>query len=178
MNDSFYEDLEGFHAGPEEKIKKHASPTTRLRHHKNSTVEHKDMIRKSLKRNSDYSLTYCLSPDKAYVVESEGGELNYEEAYTNKNKFVSKVLNRDDTETIVKRKSIAPEVLGFETKRVSVLDTEHDHLGTHRKSLGMMQTVKRRSMSMASLSSQASQRKSMITKSQSFVAPSVSGLEA
>lgn len=89
QRDSFYEDMEGFYAGDDDKpMKKHASPTTRLRQHKDSTVEHKDMIRKSLRTSADYSLTYCLNPDKAYVVEPEGGELNYDEAYVNKNKFV------------------------------------------------------------------------------------------
>jgi len=110
-----------------------------------------------------------LSPDKAYVVEPEGGELNYEEAYANKNKFIAKVHNRDDTETIVKRKSIHADVPNIgTTKRVSVLDTSHGELSTQRKSLGMMQTVKRKSMSLASfdsMSEQASARKSMITSS-------------
>ena len=136
--------------GPADKAKKHISPTTRLRHHKDSTVEHKDMIRKSLKRSSDYSLTYCLSPDKAYVVEPEGGELNYEEAYANKKKFEQKVHNRDDTVTNVKRKSLHADSIYGEVKAVAVLDTAHGDLSTQRKSLGMMQTTKRKSMSVAS----------------------------
>jgi len=158
--------MEGFYDGEEKPMKKHISPTTRLRQHKDSTVEHKDMIRKSLKQGSDYSLTYCLSPDKAYVVEPEGGELNYEEAYKNKNRFVSKVLNRDDTETIVKRKSIHGETAFGDVKRVEVLDSTHGDTLHARKSLGSMQTVKRKSMSVASFdnfSEQAAARRSVLT---------------
>jgi len=51
-------------------------------------------------------------------------------------------------------------------KRVEVLDSAHGELSTHRKSLGSMQTVKRKSMSVASFenfSEQAAARKSVLT---------------
>lgn len=35
----------------------------------------------------DYSLTYCTSPGKSYVIEPQGGELNYNLAQKNPLKF-------------------------------------------------------------------------------------------
>jgi hypothetical protein len=52
---------------------------------KDATWKHKGHFEKKLRRTQDYSLTYCTSPDKAYVIEPHGGELNYDEAYKKPN---------------------------------------------------------------------------------------------
>jgi hypothetical protein len=49
--------------------KKHKSPTKRLISHKNSTVDHKTRISKTMNKG-EYSQTYCISPGKSYVVEA------------------------------------------------------------------------------------------------------------
>ena len=36
-----------------------------------------------MKSKKDYQLVYCTSPDKAYVIEPHGGEINYELAKQN-----------------------------------------------------------------------------------------------
>lgn len=64
-----------FKRGPDDE--KHASPTKRLIKHKNSTFEHKQVMKDNIQRQ-DYSMTYCPQPGKSYVVEPHGGELNYE----------------------------------------------------------------------------------------------------
>jgi hypothetical protein len=48
-------------------------------------------------------LTYCTSPDKAYVIEPHGGELNYDEAYKKPNEFFKKVMSQDITEHKVRK---------------------------------------------------------------------------
>jgi hypothetical protein len=66
--------------------KKHESPTRRLISLKNSTFEHKKVMHDNIQRG-DYSLTYCSSPGKSYVIEPHGGELNYDLVQKNPRKF-------------------------------------------------------------------------------------------
>ena len=66
---------------------KHDSPTKRLISHKNSTTEHKKALSKAVRPTNDYSLTYCSSPGRSYIIEPHGGELNYKLADKNLNKF-------------------------------------------------------------------------------------------
>ena len=73
-------------------VKKHDSPTRRLMDMKEATWKHKSHFQNTLRRTQDYSLTYCTSPDKAYVIEPHGGELNYDEAYKKPNAFYKKVM--------------------------------------------------------------------------------------
>jgi hypothetical protein len=74
---------------------KHDSPTRRLRDMKDSTVEKKQHLQGTLRRTQDYQLTYCPSPDRAYVIEPAGGELDYDLAYKNPLKFIDSVLAQD-----------------------------------------------------------------------------------
>ena len=78
--------------GPE---RKHKSPTRRLINHKDSTWAHKQKIRDSGLQKGEYSQTYCISPGKSYVIEAQGGELPYDMAESNPQKFYSRVLNQD-----------------------------------------------------------------------------------
>jgi hypothetical protein len=70
---------------------------------KESCWKHKTHFKDTLRRNQDYSLTYCTSPDKAYVIEPHGGELNYDEAYKKPNEFFKKVMSQDITEHKVRK---------------------------------------------------------------------------
>lgn len=70
--------------GPDDK--KHASPTKRLISLKNTTADHKKVMKDNFKRE-EYSLTYCSSPGKSYIIEPHGGELNYALAEKNPLKF-------------------------------------------------------------------------------------------
>jgi hypothetical protein len=70
--------------GPDDK--KHSSPTKRLIKHKNTTFEHKKVMSDNIDKG-DYTLTYCPSPGKSYVIEPHGGEINYKLAEKNPRKF-------------------------------------------------------------------------------------------
>ena len=84
--------LDGFYMpGPE---RKHRSPTKRLIQHKDSTWSHKARIQTGI-RKGEYSQTYCISPGKSYVIEAQGGELDYELAASSPQKFYSTVLHQD-----------------------------------------------------------------------------------
>eukprot|EP00350_Pseudokeronopsis_sp_OXSARD2_P000354 CAMPEP_0170562008 /NCGR_PEP_ID=MMETSP0211-20121228/58220_1 /TAXON_ID=311385 /ORGANISM="Pseudokeronopsis sp., Strain OXSARD2" /LENGTH=74 /DNA_ID=CAMNT_0010878309 /DNA_START=149 /DNA_END=373 /DNA_ORIENTATION=- len=50
----------------------------------------------------DYSLTYCPSPGKSYVIEPHHGEINYKLADKNPKKFYDNVLNEDITKHAVR----------------------------------------------------------------------------
>lgn len=91
LNDNFYEVMEQVVSKPD----KHDSPTRRLRDMKDSTVEKKQHLQGTLRRTQDYQLTYCPSPDRAYVIEPAGGELDYDLAYKNPLKFIDSVLAQD-----------------------------------------------------------------------------------
>ena len=71
--------------------KKHKSPTKRLISLKNSTVDHKQMISTGINK-SGYSQTYCIAPGKSYVIEPQGGELDYTLAEKSPTKFYTQVL--------------------------------------------------------------------------------------
>merc|ERR1719326_515001 len=82
---------------------------------KESTWKHKSHFQNTLRRTQDYSLTYCTSPDKAYVIEPHGGELNYDEAYKKPNQFYQKVMEQDITEHKVRK---SKEVIAQNRARV------------------------------------------------------------
>lgn len=91
LNGSVDELLDGYYMpGPE---RKHKSPVRRLIQHKNSTTLHKQKIVDDGLQKGSYSQTYCISPGKSYVIEAQGGELPYEMADKNPEKFYSIVLN-------------------------------------------------------------------------------------
>lgn len=82
--------------------KKHDSPTRRLMNQKDAACSNKSVINTQLNTGAKYSLTYCPSPDRAYVVEPHRGELNYDQAYKNLDKFYTKVMNQDITKHTIK----------------------------------------------------------------------------
>lgn len=53
----------------------------------------KNVINSQLNTGNGYKLTYCPSPDKSYVVEPHQGELDYDKARKNLDKFYKKVMN-------------------------------------------------------------------------------------
>jgi hypothetical protein len=64
---------------------------------KESCFKHKGHLQDTLRRTKDYSLTYCTSPEKAYVIEPHEGELDYDLAYTNPTKFLDDFVEQDIT---------------------------------------------------------------------------------
>lgn len=83
-DDDFLKMLGEFYKGD---MRKHESPTKRLIAHKNSAHEHKEIFSHHSNRHSGYKLHYTASPEKSYVIEPKGGELDYELAYRNPVKF-------------------------------------------------------------------------------------------
>lgn len=67
MNDYYYNDPE---------TAAHASPTKRLIAQKNTTFDHKKIMKTNIDKG-DYSLVYTTGPEKSYVIEPHGGQLNY-----------------------------------------------------------------------------------------------------
>lgn len=77
---------------------RHSSPTKRLISLKNSTVEHKKVLKDTVQLSQNYALTYCSSPGRSYIIEPHGGELNYKLAEKNLNKFFDHVFNQEITQ--------------------------------------------------------------------------------
>ena len=80
-----------------EQMKRHASPTKRLIAQKNSTWEHKEAMKYC--HTQKYGLHYTAAPGKSYVIEPEGGELDYDLARTNPLGFYDQVMTQNVTET-------------------------------------------------------------------------------
>lgn len=81
-------------------LKRHASPTRRLIQQKNSTWEHKELLRRASSPNkSIYDLCYTTEPGKSYVIEPEGGQLDYNLARTNPESFYDQVLAQNINQT-------------------------------------------------------------------------------
>ena len=78
--------------------RRHTSPTKRLISLKNSTVEHKKLLKDTVHLSQNYALTYCSSPGRSYIIEPHGGELNYKLAEKNLNKFFDHVFNQEITQ--------------------------------------------------------------------------------
>lgn len=77
-----------------------------------SACVNKNVINSSLNTGSGYKLTYCSSPDRTYVVEPHQGELDYDNAHKNLDKFYKKVMNQD----------ITKHTLSKSTKKFSAAD--------------------------------------------------------
>ena len=94
---NFYEVMEQYYwKGPGDE--RHTSPTKRLISLKNSTVEHKKVLKDTVHLSQNYALTYCSSPGRSYIIEPHGGELNYKLAEKNLNKFFDHVFNQEITQ--------------------------------------------------------------------------------
>jgi hypothetical protein len=74
----------------------HVSPVKRLIQHKNTTFEHKKTIRENIPKGQ-YAFIYTPSPDKSYVIEPHGGQIDYSKAKRDPNKFYNDVFNQDIT---------------------------------------------------------------------------------
>jgi len=89
-----------FHSG---NMRRHQSPTKRLIAHKNSTVKHKNILKNKSTRHfssvSNHTRTtqqhYTTAPGQSYIVEAQGGELNYDLAKKNPEKFYKHVMSQD-----------------------------------------------------------------------------------
>lgn len=77
--------------------KRHKSPTRRLIDQKNSTWEHKQLLldqsRSSRFAAPKYDLHYTTEPGKSYIVQPDGGPLDYNLARKNPIGFYDKVLS-------------------------------------------------------------------------------------
>lgn len=89
--DDFYKVMGESYNSPE--MKRHQSPTKRLIAQKNSTSNHKKLM-KGLK-SQDYSLHYTSSPGKSYVIEPKGGELDYDLARRDPATFYDQVITQE-----------------------------------------------------------------------------------
>ena len=89
--DNFYEIMGEFYGS----VKKHESPTKRLIQQKDAAFKHKSFLSKHIKKTQDYNLTYVASPEKTYVIEPKGGEINYDLARKDPLKFYDYVMNQD-----------------------------------------------------------------------------------
>ena len=106
--DEFYQVMGEFYGG---NMKRHESPTRRLRQQKHAAVEHKTYLYKKLQSGEiskdDYTLTYVASPQKTYMIQPKKGEIDYSLAERNLDKFYDKVLSQDVTEHKVSKKRIS-----------------------------------------------------------------------
>lgn len=87
--DEFYKVMGEFYSGD---MKRHKSPTKRLIAQKNSTAQHKTVMRGMHTQN--YSLHYTSSPGKSYIIEPKGGELDYDLARKNPLEFYNSVIEQ------------------------------------------------------------------------------------
>lgn len=81
--DDFYKIMGEFYSGD---MKRHSSPTKRLIAQKQAAWNHKAVLNPHREANK-YGLHYNCSPRKSYVIEPEGGELNYDLARNKPLKF-------------------------------------------------------------------------------------------
>ena len=84
-------------------MNKHASPTKRLIDQKNSCWAHKEIIKDNMRASQSYKMHYTTSPDKSYVIEPKGGELDYDLADKNPLKFYDQVMSQDIIQHKVKK---------------------------------------------------------------------------
>lgn len=97
---------------PADPTLKHQSPTKRLISMKNSTCDHQQLQKSKINRTQDYALTYHAAPGKSYVIEPHGGELKYELAKRNPEKFYQHVFNQDITKHTVVQPNVLTSDLG------------------------------------------------------------------
>ena len=92
--DKFYEIMGEFY---ECNLRKHASPTKRLMQQKDAAWRHKEFLTKKIGKPDaeTYSLTYVASPKKTYIIQPQGGEIDYDIAFKNPIRFYDNVMNQD-----------------------------------------------------------------------------------
>lgn len=94
--DDFYKMLDDFYADGHQT--RHESPTRRLIDQKHSATKSKQKVQQDVRHGQAYKLHYNHSPDKHYVIEPKGGELNYALAYKNPVKFYNQVVSQQITQ--------------------------------------------------------------------------------
>ena len=97
--DAFYQEMDDFyHKG----TRKHESPTRRLMDQQKASWNHKAHLYPQVKAGeidmNQYSLTYTVDPKSTYVVQPKEGEIVYDTAFKNPNKFFEKVMGQEVTE--------------------------------------------------------------------------------
>ena len=70
----------------------------RLIKQKNSTWEHKKLLGRN-RFDPKYDLCYTTEPGKSYVIEPEGGELDYSQAQKDPIGFYDQVMSQNITQT-------------------------------------------------------------------------------
>lgn len=92
--EGFYHVMNEYKAN--DNLRRHASPTMRLIKQKNSTWEHKKLLGRN-RFDPKYDLCYTTEPGKSYVIEPEGGELDYSQAQKDPIGFYDQVMSQNIT---------------------------------------------------------------------------------
>lgn len=133
-------------------LPRHESPSKRFIEQKNTTVEHKTMLKQNFRQSQDYSLQYFTDPKKSYVMEPHGGEINYKNAMKNPEKFYDQVLSQDIQQTKVRKNKEQSKAFeqqraderksGISPSRVRKIPLEMTSKVTKRKCARVMDVVK------------------------------------
>ena len=94
--DNFYKVMGEFY--DRSKLQKHESPTRRLMDQQKAAWDAKAVLYKKqqtgeIDMKQNYSITYVVDPKRTYVVQPKEGEINYDSAFKNPNKFYDKVMS-------------------------------------------------------------------------------------
>lgn len=131
--------IDEYQKGPEVKkehkdkwMKKGSSPTKRLMEMKTAAHSHQPAAKKVQKSKdkckNEYTLRYVSSPKKSYVVNPKEGEINYNLAYKNFDKFFNKVSTQKITKFRVsedkKKKNPEKEARKWHKKKPAIKEKE------------------------------------------------------
>jgi hypothetical protein len=100
---------------------RHSSPTKRLISLKNSTTEHKKVLKNTVQLSQNYALTYCSTPGRSYIIEPHGGELNYNLAGKDLEKFYDQVFNQEITQHKLKEAGGSKEANLYHKMRCEII---------------------------------------------------------
>ena len=93
--DNFYKVMGEFY--DKSKVQKHESPTRRLMDQQKAAWDSKAVLYRKSKAGEidmqDYSITYVVDPKRTFVVQPREGEINYDTAFKNPNRFYDKVMS-------------------------------------------------------------------------------------
>ena len=79
------------------------------------------MLKDTVQLSQNYTLTYCSSPGRSYIIEPHGGELNYKMAEKNLNKFFEQVFNQQITQHKLKESRGESEANLYHKHRCEVI---------------------------------------------------------
>ena len=121
--DEFYKIMGEFYQGQ----KRHDSPTKRLMQQKKASFDHKTKLYQKIKSGEidpqKYSITYVTDPNATYMIQPKDGEINYDRAMKNPNKFYDDVMNQD----------VLEHKVAMRTKTVTVTQGGDESLPAVRK---------------------------------------------